>query len=495
MSQVQTMIERSRVAQKSWEALGFEGRIPYFRQLAINLEKDIERYIEVICRDNGKPRLEALSSDLVPVLHITDYYCKKASKILAPKEIPLGLFKHKRSILVYRPLGVVGIISPWNFPFSIPMGEVITALIAGNSIILKPSEITPEIGKLIESTFTHFPKDVFQCLHGAVEEGKQLVASSVDKIVFTGSVRTGKVVAQECAKNLKPVSLELGGKDVMIVTDKANIDLAVMGATWGSMTNSGQVCASVERILVHQSVEEEFTNKLVASLKKLRQNPEKPNQLDVDMGRITNRAQKEIYQAQISELDPAQILTGGDFDETGLCLRPTLVKVKGSEKIWTEETFGPTIAILSYRDDNEAIAWANKSEYGLLASVWSRDQKHAIALAQRIQAGTVLINDCVYTHALAETPWFGVKNSGLGSPVHGEDGLFSMVNMQHLHFDRFGTPLIVPPWWFPYNEAKFQFLRAFARYLASKGVWGRLWAISKLASRLPGVVKKIPNRS
>jgi succinate-semialdehyde dehydrogenase/glutarate-semialdehyde dehydrogenase len=370
---------------------------------------------------------------------------------------------HKVSKKVFLPLGVVGIISPWNFPFSIPMGETLTALFAGNSVILKPSECTPKISHWIKEFFAKspLPENLVQVFEGAVDTGRALVSSSVDKILFTGSVETGRKIGAACAQVLKPCSLELGGKDAMIICADADLDFAVAGACWGSMMNSGQACASVERILVHESISDEFLTRFKQGLQNLRQKNTSLTSEATDLGRIIAERQRLVYEDQLAELQEnrEKILTGGELSEEGTSLQPTLVLCDGSERVWKEESFGPIVGLRTFQSEDEAVQMANDSAYGLLSSVWSKDESRARDLSLRLEAGTILINDCIYTHAVPETPWFGVKTSGYGAPVHGEEGLLSLVQMRHIHYDLIGFPLLKPIWWFPYTDWKFNLLR------------------------------------
>ncbi len=463
-------IAKARIAQAKWNQLSFEEKNEKIYSFATYVHKNIDQIVNSIMVETGKPKFEVLGSDIIGVFGLIDFYTKNAKEILSPKRVKLSYFIHKKSIKIYKPLGVIGIISPWNFPFSIPVGEVLTALFGGNAVILKPSEILPQTGKLIESCFKNsdLPENLVQVIFGEAETGRELVNSSVDKIIFTGSVATGIKVAQNCVQNLKPVSLELGGKDAMIICEDADIDFAIDGAIFGGFVNSGQVCASVERIIIHEKIYDEFIKKIVPKLNSLKQSSQ-TDQGNKDLGKIIAPRQKEIYKEHLAEVKQ-KILTGGEFTENETALKPTLVLCDGTEKVWNEETFGPVIAIKKFTSIDEAIKIANNSKFGLLASIWTRNEVAAVEYAKRIEAGTVLINDCTFTHALGETPWFGVKESGYGHPVHGEEGLLAVVQLQHIHFDRFYRPLIKPLWWFPYSESQFEFFKIFLDFLYYKNL-------------------------
>ena len=465
INQIEMTLERCRLAQSEWVALSSRDRERILLQIGAQIEDNLQDLIQVIINETGKPRLEIISSEILSVVELIRYYAMNSQRILRSRKLSWNaLTPHKISKKFYLPLGVVGIISPWNFPFSIPMGETLTALFAGNGILLKPSEFTPRISLWMDEFFksSSLPPNLVQVLHGGVELGKALVESSVDKILFTGSVPTGRKIGAKCGELLKACSLELGGKDAMVVCADADLDLAVEGACWGSMMNSGQACASIERILVHESIADVFMNKLKDLVESLRSEESSPAYESTELGRIIASKQVEVYKEQLQEFNGGhgKVLTGGSLSAKEERLQPTIVLCEGGEKVWKEESFGPVVAIKKFISEEEAILMANDSPFGLLASVWSRDEKRAQKIAMRLEAGTILINDCVYTHAIPQIPWFGVKSSGYGSAVHGEEGLLALVQMRQVHYDRFGFPLLRPIWWFPYENWKFELLKA-----------------------------------
>jgi succinate-semialdehyde dehydrogenase/glutarate-semialdehyde dehydrogenase len=328
------------------------------------------------------------------------------------------------------------------------------ALMAGNAVVLKPSELTPLVGDAIKRLFAGagFPEGVFEVVQGDGSTGAALVDSTVDKIFFTGSVRTGKRIAEAAAKRLLPVVLELGGKDPMIVCEDAPFERTVKGAVWGAFANCGQVCASVERLYVVEPIADKFISSVVDEVKKLRQGP--PSGCTTDIGPLINQSQLNIVTEHIADAVArgARVLTGGRRrdDLEGYFFEPTvLVDVNSSMKVMTEETFGPVLPIMVVKDEEEAIREANNSRYGLLASVWTKDNERGRRIARRIEAGSVIVNDALYTHGAAQTPWFGVKESGLGV-THGSAGLYEFVRMKHVNWDL--MPLKSDWWWFPYTD-------------------------------------------
>jgi succinate-semialdehyde dehydrogenase/glutarate-semialdehyde dehydrogenase len=328
------------------------------------------------------------------------------------------------------------------------------ALAAGNTVVFKPSEYTPLVGDAIKRLFASagFPEGVLEVVQGNGSTGAALVDSAVDKIFFTGSVRTGKKIAESAAKRLLPVVLELGGKDPMIVLEDAPFERTVKGAIWGAFTNCGQVCASVERLYVTEPIAERFIAAVVDGVKKLRIGA--PSGCSTDVGPLTNENQLNVVGNHVADAvaKGARVLTGGRRrdDLGGYFFEPTvLVDVNSSMKVMTEETFGPVLPIKIVKDEEEAIIEANSTRYGLLASVWTSDNERGRRIARRIEAGTVIINDALYTHGAAQTPWFGVKESGLGV-THGSQGLFEFVRMKHVNWDL--LPMKSDWWWFPYTE-------------------------------------------
>lgn len=481
-AQVHSAVSQAKVAQASWQNLGFQKRRQYllaFRDLVL---QEIEGLAKMISQENGKPIIEAIGNDILPVLDLITYFANHSEKLLKKEKIKLGKWSvmGRKSHLEFYPYGVVGVISPWNFPFSIPVGEVAMALMAGNTVVLKPSEHTPLIAEKVKTLFEkiQLPENVFQILQGDGAIGAELVNSRVDKIVFTGSVATGKRIMEACAKTLKPLTLELGGKDPMLVFADADLDVASSAAVWGAFCNSGQVCASVERVYVEESAREVFTNFVLEKTKSLRQNH---SQFDVDVGAMTLSSQldKVVEQVEAARAQGARILSGGKKPENakGYFYEPTVItNVDHNFAVVNEETFGPVLPIMTFQNEDEAIQKANASDYALNAYVWTKDRSKAHRVASQLIAGTVNINESLFTHALPQTPWGGVKDSGLGR-THGALGLLDLVQVRHVHENKRPTKKNFF-WWYGYSEEKIQLLKLLSTSLFGKG-WGRVKAFVK----------------
>jgi acyl-CoA reductase-like NAD-dependent aldehyde dehydrogenase len=376
----------------------------------------------------------------------------------------------RSSKVVHVPLGVVGIISPWNFPLSIPLGEVTMALMAGNAVVLKPSEVTALVGLKIGEIFAQagLPKDLLTIVSGGGTVGAALVAGGpdwrVDKVMFTGSVATGKKIAAAAAETLTPVVLELGGKDPMIVCRDADLEMAARAAVWGAFTNSGQACSSVERVYVHSSVAENFTRRVVEQTLQLTQNF--GHDTDTEVAAMSSERQLKIVENHVADFraSGAEILTGGMRNSAfkdGAFFEPTVIGGATNEmRGMREETFGPTMPIAVFDDESEAVRLANDTEFGLTASVWTRDLSRGRALAEQIRAGTVMVNEVLYTHGIGQTPWGGFGHSGYGR-THGHLGLMELVAPQHIHVNRF--TIFADMWWFGYNAGAVELFRGLAR--------------------------------
>ena len=355
---------------------------------------------DIVTREAGKPRVEAIFAEVLLALDTADFLAHQAPRWLRPERVPHHniAMKAKSGWMEFSPLGVVAIISPWNYPFSIPMAQVIPALLTGNAILLKPSELTPWCGQLVGELVEQakFPQGLVQVLQGGGEIGAAMIEAGPDKVFFTGSVATGQRIAEACAKKLIPSVLELGGKDAMIVLADADLDVASSAAVWGGFMNCGETCISVERIYAEQSIAERFTQLCVAKTKKLRVGP--ASDPDVEIGPMIRLRQLEKVEAQLRDAVArgAQILTGGNRrpDLGQNFLEPAVVShVDHSMQLMREETFGPVIAIQSVVSAEEAVALANDSPFGLSASVWTSDTRRSKEIASRVHAGSVMIND------------------------------------------------------------------------------------------------------
>lgn len=464
-SDVLAAVERARKAQSGWAALRFEERGRYLqRALRVLLERH-DGFVDAIVRETGKPRTEALAAEILAACDALSYYARRAKRILADQTLPVHLMKTKRLRISYRPLGVVGIITPWNFPFLLALNPTVQALIAGNTVVLKPSEITPFSGQLVEKLLEEagLPEGVFNLVLGDGETGAALVEAGVDKISFTGSVRTGRRVGEACGRNLVPCTLELGGKDPMIVCADADLERAANGAVYGAFSNAGQVCVSTERVYVVDEIHDAFVDKVVAKTAELRQGAEG----EFDVGPLISASQLDIVARHVDDAREkgAQVRTGGrrNPSQAGLFYEPTvLTGVTHEMAIMRDETFGPVLPIMRVRDEQEALRLANDSSYGLNANVWTRDKRKGERIAKALESGSAVVNDCMLTYGVTESPFGGVKASGIGQ-VNGEIGLRSFCHAQSILIDRFGAKREVL--WYPYTTKKLGLLRRALRLL------------------------------
>ena len=462
---IRSAVMRARAAQPAWNDLGVQKRVGILRQFQQSLLERKAEVADVIVQEAGKPRAEALTTEVLVVLDTARFLIENGYRLLRDESLPHGnlVAKLKTGRLLREPYGVIGIISPWNYPFSIPATESLAALVAGNTVVLKPSELTSLCALELQSLLhgAGVPKDTFQVVVGDGATGAALTQSAIDKLVFTGSVATGKRIAAIAAERLLPVVLELGGKDPMIVLDDADIDVASSAAVWGAFVNAGQACLSVERCYVQSRMYEEFLFACVAKTKKL--NVGHGADRETDIGPLINERQLRIVESHVEDARNrgARILAGGArYPELGrnfYC--PTvLADVTHEMRIMREETFGPVLPVMAFENDDEAVRLANDSEYGLAASVWTRDSARGEKIARRIQAGTVMVNDAISCFGISEAPHGGVKASGIGR-AHGRFGIDEMVRLKYLDIDR--MPGMKKVWWYGYGEKFAQQMEGF----------------------------------
>ncbi len=454
---VAAAVARARAAQVEWAARPLAERCRVLRQVKARIIARTDDICALLSREQGKPRVEGLTTEILGLVDLIQYFTAEAERILAPEPIPLHLMKHRASYLHWVPRGVVGIIGPWNFPFNLNNSPAVAALIAGNGVVIKPSEFTPLIQDLSREIFIEggIPEDLYQVVHGYGETGAALI-QNVDMIEFTGSVRTGKKVAAACGERLIPCVTELGGKAPFLVLEDADLDRAANALAWGGFANCGQVCASVERVLVHKSVLPGLLDRLVPKVKALEPKDTTQDEL-AQIGPLNNARQRDIVSALVEDAvsKGARAIVGGSAMEgPGNFYAPTLlVDVTPDMRIMSEETFGPVLPLMAMDDEESMIAEANRSHLGLLAYVFTRDGKRGRAVAERIQAGTVMVNDVLSTHGMPETPWGGVKQSGVGY-THGDASLRGMCEQRHINYDLLPT-LKSEPYWYPYSPKLF----------------------------------------
>lgn len=460
--------------------LDLKARLALITKLRGLIAQQADEIAALISREVGKPLSECYTAELTGVLDTCVWLVKNAQKILAPQRVKLSnpLAKRKRCYLKPEPLGVVGIISPWNFPFAIPMSTILSAVAAGNTVVLKPSEKATLVGLKIEELFKQagFPEGTVNVVIGAGETGKHLSESPLlSRLVLTGSVRAGQRVIEQSARNLTPLTLELGGKDAAIVFPDAPVEYTARGLVWGAFTNAGQACASIERAYIIRGPNTERliaavldeTSKLVVGA------PEDPK---TDIGPIIDEAQLDRVNQHVCQArdDGATILFGGKnaLELPGYFYEPTvLINVNHTMAVMREETFGPVLPIMVVDSVEDAIRLANDSQFGLTASVWSANTAAAEAIAPRLQVGTVYVNECIFSHAAPQLPWGGVKQSGIGRS-HSHIGLLDMVNIKNVNVDsaRGSGPI----WWYPYGRGRIKTMRGGVQLLHGTGVWARI---------------------
>ncbi len=464
-TEVHAAVARAREVQPEWSDWGVRNRVKVLQRFQQILLERKEHVARRITKEAGKPYVESLLTEVFVVLDAARFLADHAYSILRDEHLPYGnlAVKPKSGRILREPYGVIGIISPWNYPFSTPASEVIAALVAGNAVVLKPSEFTPLIALELQSLLREagVPEDVFHVLPGEGATGAALVGSAIDKLIFTGSVPTGRKIAQTAADRLLPVVLELGGKDPMLVLDDAEVDVVSSAAVWGAFANAGQACLSVERCYVHEKLYPEFVALCADKARKLRVG----NGMDAatEVGPMINERQLRIVESHVEDARSrgARILAGGSrLRELGpTFFAPTvLADVDHTMQIMREETFGPVLPITSFRHDDEAVRLANDSEFGLAASIWTRDRARGENLARRIQAGTVMVNDVMSCFSISEAPHGGMKASGIGR-THGRWGLEEMARVKYVDIDL--LPKMKKVWWFGYGGEFSQQMEAF----------------------------------
>ena len=483
--EVARAVGRARSSQAAWAATSFRARGRIILRARKIILGELDEIALLISRETGKPIAEAIAMEMAPGLDLMQYFARKTESLLQRERINVGLYgwMGRTSYLVHKPIGVVGIISPWNFPWATPLAEVVMGLMAGNAVVLKPSELTPLTALKIKEVLEQagLPDELLQVVTGDGSTGAALIGAGVNKIMFTGSVATGRRVAEAAANYLIPVVLELGGKDPMIVLEDAHIENAARGAVWGAFANCGQSCAAVERCYVNETVLQKFTDAVVAETKRLQQSGDKQS----DLGPMSSEQQLRVVERHVYEATAqgALALTGGErtSDAAGPFFPPTvLINVNQEMNVMREETFGPVLPIMKFKTDDEAIRLANDSLYGLTASIWTNDLARGKRIAEQIDAGTVMINEALYVHAVGQTPWGGVKHSGFGR-THGRAGLLELVNQQHIHVNHFAW--VPDVWWFNYTPSSGKLFRSLARRFASGSIVQTLLVLPQMIRR------------
>lgn len=491
---VAAVVRRSREAQRGWEATPFKERARAVLRIRDYIAENADDMAEIISRDNGKTRTDALATEVLPSIMAADYYAKNADRFLAERMLKPGnpLLANKIAKIVRVPFGVIGIISPWNYPFAIPFSEIVMGLLAGNGVILKVATETQLVGRALERAVRAggLPSDLFAHVNlpGRLA-GDAFLEGGIDKLFFTGSVPIGKKLMAKAAETLTPVSLELGGNDAMLVCPDADLERAAAGAVWAGFQNAGQSCGGVERIYVHRDVYDAFLGKLGERVRALRVGPDLD--FEVDMGAITTVSQLRTVQRHVEEAleKGATVFAKSSCPEGEGTFHPAMVltDVNHDMLVMREETFGPVVGVMKVDTMDEAVELANDSNLGLTGSVWSSDRKEAERLGRRIRAGAIMINDHLMSHGLAETPWGGFKESGIGR-THGEIGFAEMTEPQCIVQD-YLPAVRKNMWWHPHGKGVYDGVRGIIDLLYSKEAGMRVSGAGHLAKLFPRTFK------
>lgn len=477
MDRIPEIFARARQAQKEWSGYSFSRRKKQILKMRDYIVEHAEELAEIVSKENGKSRVDALATEVVPCALAANWYAKNAGKTLKPFGLAGStlLFFNKKNQIIHVPVGVVGIISPWNYPLSIPFGEVVMGLMAGNAIVLKVAGATVMVGKAIERIVAaaELPSGLFSHIIGSGSAvSTAMFDNGVDKIFFTGSVPTGKELMRQAADTLTPLSLELGGKDPMIVFEDADLERATNGAVWAGYQNAGQSCGGVERIYVHEKVYDQFVDLLGKKTRALRHGPDRD--FDVDMGSMTTEAQRNIVHRHVQgalEHGAKVVATSKAIDaeaeQKGFFYPATLLTgVDHTMDVMKEETFGPVLPVMKFRTEQEALELANDSTMALTSSVWTRSRKRGQRVAAALQSGVTTINDHLYTHGMSETPWGGWKESGIGR-THGKFGLLEMTHTKLINRDILAARRNI--WWHPFSRRTYEALLQALRFNYARG--------------------------
>jgi acyl-CoA reductase-like NAD-dependent aldehyde dehydrogenase len=470
-AKVQGIVDDVAEVQPFWAALSLEDRARYMRRAVDVLLAEIDEIAELLTNEQGKPRVESYTMELLPTVDSLKWIADNGPQILSDEKLSMPIIlKSKSAKFTYEPIGVVGVIAPWNYPWSIPFGEVAIALMCGNGVVLKPASLTPLIGERIRQTFEKagLPEGLIRTVHGGGRIGDALVKSSAGKIFFTGSVEVGKKVGVECAKRMKGSVLELGGKDPQIVCADADLANAVSGAVWGGFANAGQTCSGIERVYVLEDVADQFMEGVVRETERLTVGD--PREWTTEIGPMVSDEQAAIVTELVDDAikNGAKKLTGGPTKvkgKKGSFIAPiVLTDVTHDMRIMNEEIFGPVLPVTKVASEEEAIKLANDSQFGLGASVWTRDRAKGERMAHQIESGMVWVNDHSFSHGACQCAWGGVKDSGLGRS-HSKFGFYECVNIKQLAWE---PGWARDMWWQPYDRKLGDAIRTSAQLLYSR---------------------------
>ncbi len=462
---IHDIMNQARVAQQKWRAIPLKQRLTYITQLRKSLVQNMDQWVEIFREETKKTPTDTLTTEILFTANAFRYYEKHAASILKTKRKPTPWqFFGQKSYVSYEPYGVVAVISPWNFPMQLSIVPVMSALIAGNSVILKPSEYTPRINQALELWISQsgLPEHVIQFAHGDGQVGELLIDAKPDKVFFTGGTFAGNKVYERAARHLIPCDLELGGNDAMIVLHDAHVERAAAAAVWGAFLHSGQVCISVERVYVHQSIAEDFLNKAIEQTLQLKQGLSE----DDDLGGMTTQIGWEKVKRNVEQAiaDGAVQLTGDIRKDAKLPFYPPTIlsEVQDHMAIVQKEVFGPVLSVMTFDTEDEVIARVNQSPYGLNAYVFSRDIEKAKRLVNQLHVGNAYINDVIMNIANMHLPFGGVKQSGFGR-YHGADGLHTFTQSKSMMVDR--GKLSRQMNWFPYHQRNYRVLKKIIKWL------------------------------
>jgi succinate-semialdehyde dehydrogenase/glutarate-semialdehyde dehydrogenase len=481
-AELEAIVARAREAQARWAETSLDARRRLVLDTARVLLERMDELAALVTAETGKPLVESYTAELLVSVENARWVAAAAPRVLRVERAPFPqlYLKHKRGYLVYEPLGAVAVISPWNFPLAIPFTQAVAAVAAGNAVVVKPSELTPLSGAWVARAFAEAgaPAGLVQTVQGAGDEvGDALVrAPGIAKVFFTGSTEVGRRIGVACAELLRPVTLELGGKDPMLVLRDADLGRAVEGALWGAFSNCGQVCAGVERIYVARERYDDFVRALAGRAGELRLG--RGDDPATELGPLVSEGQRARVEDLVAEARErgAEAVCGGRRPDVGLpgwFYEPTVMAGgNGSPRLEREEVFGPVVTVAPFGDEDEAVALANSSPFGLGASVWTRDLERARRLAARLEAGSVWTNDVAYSYGAGQASWGGVKESGFGR-THSKHGLYACTQVKFVDADRGRVPV---PWWYPYGPAGVEAFRGALEVLYGAGVGARAQA-------------------
>jgi acyl-CoA reductase-like NAD-dependent aldehyde dehydrogenase len=470
-AKVQGIVDDVAEVQPFWAALSLEDRARYMRRAVDVLLAEIDEIAELLTNEQGKPRVESYTMELLPTVDSLKWIADNGPQILSDEKLSMPIIlKSKSAKFTYEPIGVVGVIAPWNYPWSIPFGEVAIALMAGNGVVLKPASLTPLIGERIRQTFEKagLPEGLIRTVHGGGRIGDALVKSTTGKIFFTGSVEVGRKVGVECAKRMKGSVLELGGKDPQIVCADADLANAVSGAVWGGFANAGQTCSGIERVYVVDEVADRFLEGVIRETERLTVGD--PREWTTEIGPMVSDEQAAIVTELVDDAvkSGAKKLTGGPTKvkgKKGSFIAPVvLTEVTHDMRIMREEIFGPVLPVMKVASEEEAIKLANDSQFGLGASVWTKDRAKGERMSHQIESGMVWVNDHSFSHGACQCAWGGVKDSGLGRS-HSKFGFYECVNIKQLAWE---PGWARDMWWQPYDRKLGDAIRTSAQLLYSR---------------------------